>query len=290
VIGSGYDWHVYLNASVVENGFGEGPRVVGRSQSPVDIEVAYKTDIGKVRSKNEDSYLVLDLAGIPLSSGAPLKLVAVADGLGGHAAGGTASRMAIECLRDGFESPAAARLSSRKEALAALKRAFAEANRCIHTAGAQPGKLRGMGTTMVAAIIGPDFIDVCNVGDSRAYVLEAGGNLRQVTKDHSWEAEYGDQFKGGAAEVAGATNLLTRALGPQREVESDEFSEDLGSNEALLLCSDGLSGMIPHSEIAEILSESPTLSAAVDKLVETANKNGGEDNITVVAAKPSATT
>lgn len=263
--------------------------MTGRSQNPISIEIASKTDIGRVRSRNEDSHLVLDLGGIPLAADAPLKLVAVADGLGGHAAGGTASRMAIDCLRDVFRGPAASRLSSRKEARATLKRAFAEANACIHSAGAQPGRLRGMGTTLVAAIIGPDFTEICNVGDSRAYVLGESGDLRQVTKDHSWEAEYTEQFQGGAGELPGATNLLTRALGPQREVESDEFSEELRSNEVLLLCSDGLSGMIPHTEMVKILSKARTLSDAVDKLVETANKNGGEDNITVIAAKPSPT-
>jgi protein phosphatase len=277
----------YRDPKAVSDVFGEDPHVTGRSQNPVSIDVASKTDIGRVRPNNEDSHLVLDISGAPLASGAPLKLIAVADGLGGHAAGGTASRMAIDCLKDAFAGPMLARLSSRKEALATLKRSFVEANSCIHTAGAQPGKLRGMGTTLVAAIMGPDFLEVCNVGDSRAYVLCQDGDLRQVTRDHSWEAEYAEQFQGAASELAGATNLLTRALGPQREVESDEFSEELRAGEVLVLCSDGLSRMIPHAGIAAILSEAASLNAAVEELVETANKYGGEDNITVIAAKPS---
>jgi len=266
--------------------FGEDPHVTGKNQNAVSIEVATKTDIGRVRANNEDSHMVLDLSQAPLAGNGPLKLVAVADGLGGHAAGGTASRMAIDCLKDSFTGPIAARLASRKEALAMLKRSFFEANSCVHTAGAQPGKLRGMGTTLVAAVMGLDFIDVCNIGDSRAYVLSTGGDLRQITKDHSWEAEYAEQFQGETAELAGATNLLTRAIGPQRLVESDEFSEGLGVGEVLLLCSDGLSKMIPHAEIAGILSKASSLNAAVDELVETANNNGGEDNITVVTARP----
>jgi protein phosphatase len=278
----------YRDPKTGENVFGEDPHVTGKSQNPVSIEVASRTDIGKVRSRNEDSHLVLDLAGIPLAGGGPLKLVAVADGLGGHAAGGTASRMAVDCLRDAFTGPVAARIASRAEALAMLKRSVCEANDCIHSAGAQPGKLRGMGTTLVAAVMGPGSIDVCNVGDSRLYVLSPDGELRQITKDHSWEAEYADQFKGAARELPGATNLLTRALGPQRTVESDEFSEDLSGNETVLLCSDGLSGTVPHDELASILSKAKSLKAAVDKLVETANKYGGEDNITAVAARPSA--
>lgn len=262
--------------------------MTGKDQIPISIEVASKTDIGRVRSNNEDSHLVLDLSQSPLAAGGPLKLVAVADGLGGHAAGGTASRMAVDCLKDSFTGPMAARLSSRDEALAMLRRSFLEANNCIHTAGAQPGKVRGMGTTLVAAVIGGDFVDVCNVGDSRAYVLALNGDLRQVTKDHSWEAEYADQFQEGTAELAGATNLLTRALGPQRLVEADDFSENIDAGEVLLLCSDGLSKMIPHAEIAGILHTAGSLSDAVDELVKTANDNGGEDNITVVAARPSA--
>lgn len=256
-----------------------------RDQSPSSIEVASKTDRGLVRSENEDCPLVLDFSGSQLSALGLSKLLAVADGLGGHAAGGTASHMAIDCLRDSFSGPITARLSTRKKALEALVHSFAAANSQIHTAGAPPGNLRGMGTTLVAALIGRDEVDICNVGDSRAYLMNDRDGLRQITKDHSWEAEYGQYLHGGAAGAAGVGNLLTRALGPQADVEVDVFSERVRSGEILLLCSDGLTGMIDHDETQSVLAASRTMKAAVEELVRRANEYGGADNITVVAAK-----
>lgn len=258
-----------------------------QSGNPAGIEIASKTDIGRVRPRNEDSLLTLDLSGCRLSQCGVAVLLAVADGLGGHAAGGTASRMAIECLRDAFTGPAANRLLTREEAVAVLKQTIIEANRTVHAAGAAPGKLRGMGTTLVAALVGAGAADICNVGDSRAYLFVDGKGLRQVTVDHSWEAEYARQFQSDTAEIAGATNLLTRALGPQREVDVDQFSEKLENGEVLLLCSDGLSRMIPHDEMQSTLARAASMSAATEELVRKANENGGEDNITVVVARPS---
>lgn len=264
---------------------GKDFQVTEQSRDSSSIKVAFKTDIGRVRAQNEDCSLVLDLSENAPNSTGLLKLVAVADGLGGHAAGGTASRMAIDCLRDTFTGPMAARLSSRVEALSLLKKSFLEANIRVHSAGASPGKLRGMGTTLVAALVGVDTVDICNVGDSRAYILRKKNGLCQITKDHSWEAEYAEKFEGGTAELGGAGNLLTRALGPQREVEVDEFTEPLGRGETLVLCSDGLSRMIEHEDIQALLQGASSLESAVDELVAKANENGGEDNITVVLAR-----
>lgn len=258
---------------------------MGRSQGPPSIEVASKTDRGLVRSENEDCHLVLDFAGSPLAALGLSKLLAVADGLGGHAAGGTASHMAIDCLRDTFAGPMTARLSSKEKALEALVQSFGDANSRIHVAGAPAGNLRGMGTTLVAALIGRAGVDICNVGDSRAYAFGKRDGLRQITKDHSWEAEYGQQLQAGAAELARASNLLTRALGPQPDVETDVFSQKFKPGEILLLCSDGLTGMIDHDEMRSILGDSKSMKAAVEELVKRAIKYGGEDNITVIAAK-----
>jgi serine/threonine protein phosphatase PrpC len=264
---------------------GKDRYVMGRSKSSSSIEVASKTDRGLVRSENEDCHLVLDFAGSKLASAGLTKLLAVADGLGGHAAGGTASHMAIDCLREAFTGPITARLSSRDKALEALVQSFAEANSRIHTAGAPSASLRGMGTTLVAALIGKTGVDICNVGDSRAYVFNESEGLRQITKDHSWEAEFGQHLQAGSAELARASNLLTRALGPQAEVEADVFSESIKSGEILLLCSDGLTGMIDHEEVVSVLADSKSMKAAVEEFVDRANKYGGEDNITVIAAR-----
>ena len=266
---------------------GKDFHVTGHSQGPSDIEAASKTDTGRVRSRNEDSHLVLELSRSPLSAAGLLGLAAVADGLGGHAAGGTASRMAIDCLRDVFTGPMVSRISARQAALEILKQTFLEANTRIHAAGAPEGSLRGMGTTLVAALIGTAGVDVCNVGDSRAYLFRKEEGLRQLTKDHSWEAEYAEHFRGGAAEFAGASNLLTRALGPQCEVKVDEFSAQLRSGDILLLCSDGLTGMVEHGKIEGVLAGSSSMKAAVDELVKRANESGGADNITVIAIRSS---
>lgn len=277
----------HYDARIPEDSHGEDFQVTRQGRDPIGIEIAYKTDIGRVRTRNEDCLLTLDLSNSPLSACCFVQLLAVADGLGGHAAGGTASCMAIDCLRDAFTGPLASRLSSREEALAFLKQSFIEANSCVHTAGAPPGKLRGMGTTLVAALVGPGVVDICNVGDSRAYVFDGRNGLRQVTKDHSWEAEYAQHFQNGTAELAGATNLLTRALGPQRTVEVDDFSETIDHGDILFLCSDGLSRMIPHEEIRDTLAGAASMGAAAEELVRKANDYGGEDNITVVLARPS---
>jgi protein phosphatase len=251
----------------------------------LEVEVAAKTDVGRVRQNNEDSHLVLDLAGTPFDSIGLLRLVAVADGLGGHAAGGTASRMAIECLRDAFiATPAPATLEG---AAVLLKRSFVEANERVHQAGAQPGQLSGMGTTMVAALVGEQSLHICNVGDSRAYVLNCDGRLQQITKDHSWEAEYAERFPEASTEFSGASNLLTRALGPQERVEVDEFSLEFSPGCTLVLCSDGLSRMVSDEQIENTLKTADSAKEAVQRLVEEANRRGGEDNITVIAVRAS---
>lgn len=256
-----------------------------KKRKSLEIEVASKTDIGRVRSSNEDSHLVLDLTETALGRKGLLRLVAVADGLGGHAAGGTASLMAISCLRDAFVGPEAAKLTKSQEAGALLEQTFHEANKIVHEAGSSPGQFRGMGTTLVAALVGLNEVTICNVGDSRAYVLDKEHGLRQITKDHSWEAEYARRFPGGQPELAGATNLLTRALGPQKSVDVDEFTVPYGPGSTLFLCSDGLSRMVSDKEVQETLQKASSVGDAVDTLVSQANEKGGEDNITVVALR-----
>jgi serine/threonine protein phosphatase PrpC len=251
----------------------------------LELDVASKTDIGRVRADNEDSLLVLDLTETALGPRGLLKLVAVADGLGGHAGGGTASMMAISCLRDRFVGPPAARLASGTSPKVLLKETFQEANRIVHEAGAPPGDFRGMGTTLVAALVETGEVTICNVGDSRAYILDGKSEFKQITEDHSWEAEYARSFPGDQPEMAGATNLLTRALGPQRDVDVDEFVSPFRPGDTLFLCSDGLSRMVSDEKIKEILQDASSMRHAVEELVSEANKQGGEDNITVVALR-----
>jgi len=252
-----------------------------------DLEVVCRTHKGVVRERNEDCYLSLDLRDSPMARFGIGFLVAVADGLGGHAAGSTASRIATECLREVMTGPAASRVKSREDAAAFLGRTFQEANRRVYEAGSASASLRGMGTTLVAALLGGRAAEICNVGDSRAYVLRDGNGLQQITVDHSWAAEYARLFPAEAAEIAGASNLLTRALGPQSDVEVDTFHERIQAGEVLLLCSDGLTKMIPKDEIKNTIAVAGSMGAAADDLVRIAIERGGEDNITVVLARES---
>ena len=225
------------------------------------------TDAGKVRRNNEDALL--------LGEGKDETLFAVADGIGGFEAGEVASSIAVRVLED-------------LEPGAPFEAAIQEANRQILAVGRGDEKLSGMGTTLVAVRFGGTqerpVAEIAHVGDSRAYLLR-GGDLRPLTEDHSLVAELvrsGDLTRDQAAEHP-QKNLITRALGAEEEVEVDIDVLPVEAADRFLLCSDGLSDMVPEGRILEILADSPDdpetparnlLSAALDA--------GGTDNVTVV--------
>jgi len=225
------------------------------------------TDPGKVRQNNEDALLV--------GEGKDETLFVVADGIGGFEAGEVASSLAVDVLKD---------LQPDEP----FKTAIAEANRRIVAAGRGDEKLSGMGTTVVAIRFGgtqrEPVAEVAHVGDSRAYLLR-GGDMNPITEDHSLVAELvrsGDLTRDQAAEHP-QKNLITRALGADEEVDVDTAVLPIVAGDRILLCSDGLSDMVPEAGISEILAESQDdpervahglLSAALDA--------GGNDNITVV--------
>ena len=225
------------------------------------------TDVGRVRTVNQD---------IPLERP---NLYAVADGMGGHAGGEVAARVAVEALEQAFE---------RAPTSDGLRRAFSEANTAIWQESQANLDLRGMGTTLTAvALVGsPDGHDVLalgNVGDSRAYVF-SDGQMFQVTDDHSLAEERMRQGEMTEAEAAihPQRHILTRALGVSTEVEADMWELHLRTGDRLLLCSDGLSNEVGTDEMAEILEEVDDPGEAAHRLVEVANEHGGSDNITVV--------
>ena len=225
------------------------------------------TDAGKVRQNNEDALLV--------GEGADETLFVVADGIGGFEAGEVASSLAVDVLKD---------LPPDKP----FKAAIGEANRRILAAGRGDEKLSGMGTTVVAIRFGgtqrEPVAEVAHVGDSRAYLMR-GGEMKPITEDHSLVAELvrsGDLTRDQAAEHP-QKNLITRALGADEEVDVDTAVLPIEASDRILLCSDGLSDMVPEVRISEVLAEYPgdpertarsLLSAALDA--------GGNDNITVV--------
>ena len=205
-------------------------------------------------------------------------LFIVADGMGGHAAGEVASEMAVSTVSTLYYQ------DDSSDVAASLLRSIKHTNAVIYQRAREQVEHNGMGTTCVAAVLLDGKAYIANVGDSRAYLVRRGW-VRQISQDHSWVAE---QIRTGAITEAEARihqlrNMITRSLGSLPEVEVDIFSEQVQEGDTLVLCSDGLSGMISDSEIAQIVERySPRES--VHHLIERANAQGGIDNITVLVA------
>ena len=239
------------------------------------LEVAELTDVGRRRDSNEDNMTRLvpkDLEQME-QKGA---IFVVADGMGGHAAGEVASEIAVETIREEYYE------SESEEIGEALLHAIKQANQVIYERANEQAGRAGMGTTCVVVVARGALAYIANVGDSRAYLIREG-QLRQVTHDHSWVAE---QVRAGMlteeqARTHAHRNVITRALGTQPEVEADLFLEPLQEGDLLLLCSDGLSGPVPDTELHRIVSSVPPQEAVRD-LIAQANEQGGPDNITAV--------
>lgn len=227
------------------------------------VEHVGRTDVGRQRSVNEDA-LVLSPP-----------FFAVADGMGGAKAGEVASAMAAETF--------AGESDSGEPAEAQLTRILREANRRIYELATSDDSHRGMGTTVTAAKVTGSEVSLGHVGDSRAYRLRAD-ELEQVTRDHSLvaELERSGQITPEAAEHHPQRSIITRALGPEPDVQVDTYTLAGRAGDLFLICSDGLTSMISDDELASILRASETLEEAADALVRAANQSGGKDNITVV--------
>ena len=227
------------------------------------VEQAGRTDVGRQRSANEDTFLVEP------------PFFAVADGMGGAKAGEVASAMAAHAFEGERDSDEAAE--------AQLVRILREANRRIYDLAVSDESHRGMGTTLTAAKVVGDEVSLGHVGDSRAYRMR-DGELEQLTKDHSLvaELERSGQITAEAAEHHPQRSIITRALGPEPDVEVDTYTLTGRDGDLFLLCSDGLTSMISDGEVSSILRSANSLDAAADELVRAANQSGGKDNITVV--------
>lgn len=233
----------------------------------MQLRHAANTDNGRARDHNEDSFAI-DVSPEHAEAGA---LFVVCDGMGGFASGEVASELAVETIQTRFYA------ADASDPQAALRHAFQDANERVYREGR--GK---MGTTGVAALFRNGVVMLANVGDSRAYVLRAG-QIRQLTQDHSFVQE---QVAAGiltAAQARESTyrNIITRALGHREAVEVDIFHFPLRPEDRILLCSDGLSGMVEPDELVEIAGSGP-LEQSVDALIDLANERGGPDNITAV--------
>lgn len=226
----------------------------------MNVRVGSASDIGQVREGNEDSFLVL----------APLYIVA--DGMGGHRGGEVASSLALETIRRLFE----ARQGSLAEQVV-------EANRAVFERSQQDRSVAGMGTTLTAALVDGDRVHLAHVGDSRAYLLR-GGDLAMLTEDHTLvhRMVMEGEITEAEAETHPHRSILTRALGVDPAIQVDELDVQMIPGDRVLLCSDGLTGMVPDGQIGEILSTTADPQEAVDALVRVANRAGGIDNITAV--------
>ena len=241
-------------------------------------EFAALSDAGRVRRNNEDA-VAFDPA---------LGLAVLADGMGGYNAGEVASGMAIALLQAGFGRWLAhAGLSAPSRAMRrAIQRSVDETNRAIFEAGAANAQLRGMGTTVVLAAFGAQRAVVGHIGDSRCYRWR-GHALELLTHDHSLLQE---RLDAGALTQEQAAlfpyrNLVTRALGIERQVEVEVGEHEVQPGDLFLLCSDGLSEMLDEVEMGAILSRNVTLAQTATLLVAAANDNGGKDNISVLLAQ-----
>jgi serine/threonine protein phosphatase PrpC len=255
-----------------------------RRPASVTLVVGRRTDVGQERSLNEDSMLALDVTPVYRSVSAPVALFAVADGMGGHEAGDVASQAAIRAVAEQAVSevmrPAAVGgpLPDLGEWLTGVSQA---ASKAVYDRRKEAGT--DMGTTLVMALFVGDTATLSNVGDSRAYLLKPDG-IVQVTTDHSLVERLiaTGQITPEEAVNHPQKNVIYRVVGDKARVENDIYEQRLAPGEALLLCSDGLSGMVPNEQIWHIWRTSTSPQEACDRLVEAANEAGGEDNITVV--------
>lgn len=225
------------------------------------VELAHASNVGRVRSHNEDR----SLAAPPL--------LAVADGMGGAKAGEVAAQIAIDTITG---APSAETLRER----------LIDANHRIRQSAVENPSQLGMGTTVTAALLNESGATVMHVGDSRAYVFR-GAELRQVTDDHSVVAEMvrAGQLAPEDAERHPSRNIITRALGADPDVEVDQVDVDLAADDVLMICSDGLSGLVSLADMQSVLAGAQDLSGAADALVAAALDRGGNDNITVVLGR-----
>ncbi len=243
---------------------------------------------GKVRRQNEDSVVIVDLDDVPGKG--EVRLYVVADGAGGMAAGKLASDLTVNAVKRSISGAAADALPDDMGTIHSesytewLQVAVRAANYLVHLRARRAEKR--MASTLVVALVESDVVHIANVGDSRAYIVDEFG-MRQITRDHSAAQELvsagiirDDEVKGHPFE-----HVLTRAIGPEEDVEPDLFTEQLLPGDRLLLCSDGLTNMVGEEKIWEIVSQASTPQMAAQRLIDEANKAGGKDNITALVVE-----
>ena len=240
------------------------------SRTPPAVQAFGLSDAGLVRSGNEDSYAVIPGLGY----------FAVADGVGGHAAGEVASRMAIDAVQAVLMDPAGTATGVQR-----LGGGVEYANACVYAASQERGRA-GMGTTFTGMLLQEGVCSLAHVGDSRAYLLR-DRRLVQLTEDHTLVSAYvqaGVMTREEAA-VSLVRNVITRAVGVEETIEVDSRRLAVEAGDTVLLCSDGLHGVVSDEDITSVLLHERDLTRAAAELVERANDAGGPDNITAVLVR-----
>ncbi len=235
------------------------------------------TDVGQKRKINQDSIFVSDqpVGSLP-------NLYIVADGMGGHNAGDFASKYAVSTVKNSIEN------SLEKNPVKLIDEAIQLANSGILKEASAHTEMSGMGTTIVVTTIIGHYAYTANVGDSRLYLYD--GDLQQITKDHSLVEEMVrlGEITEEAARNHPDRHIITRALGATRNLEVDFFDYKIPPDGIILMCSDGLTNMVEDQEIRRIIEKSVTAKQRAETLIDTANENGGKDNIAVVIIEPDA--
>ncbi|MDD9890154.1 MAG: Stp1/IreP family PP2C-type Ser/Thr phosphatase [Gammaproteobacteria bacterium] len=247
------------------------------SEEIFKVIIAGCTDTGLRRNHNEDH----------IGFNQDLGIAVLADGMGGHQAGEIASHMAVESVLENLQSVADgenSRSITGSQLLEYVSNTISYSNSKIFQAAEALDEHKGMGTTLVAAIVQGSQIYAGHVGDSRLYLFR-DTSLKRITKDHSLVQDLVDRgfYTEEEARMASVGHIVTRALGTKAEVEVDTIQHDLADGDLLLLCSDGLSDMVADWLIEETLRErGAELAKTASKLIELANRNGGKDNISVI--------
>lgn len=241
------------------------------------LKTFFITDIGRKRKLNEDYVYTSEepVGNLP-------NVFIVADGMGGHNAGDYASKAAVETIVDEIKA------SSEENPIHIMARAIERANANIRRRAGEEAEMEGMGTTVVVASCIGRTLQVANVGDSRLYIVNE--DIRQITKDHSLVEEMvrmGGLLKEEARNHPDK-NIITRAVGANDAVEPDFFTVELTDGDLILMCSDGLTNMLEDEEIRMVLCGARDIVEKAQELVESANDNGGKDNITVILIEPFA--
>ena len=247
------------------------------TKETIKVIIAGCTDTGMRRQLNEDH----------IGFDQELGIAVLADGMGGHQSGEIASHMAVKSVLDTLRNlvnPDSSGAITGSQLLEQVSNTISYSNTEIFEAAENLEEHKGMGTTVVAALIQDEKIYAGHVGDSRLYLYRNNG-LKRITKDHSLVQDLIDRgfYTEEEARKANVGHIVTRALGTKEDVEVDTVQHDLQANDVFLLCSDGLSDMVDDWRIEEILNErEDNLEATAQELVNTANRNGGKDNVSVI--------